>query len=216
MISYKDGTYEKTYADAMSSLLQESYSIKDDPQIAYETNSIFQFDYTTNAIKVVDNEFVVSFDYSDYMEDHEYIVRKNLDYYTKNFLSNMQLQSVIIRLKNNLFSKQAILALPKAITNHYPAEMYVSFRVRNGVLHTISHLRANNAYGEALVNMHIDCALANEIALALGIKHMSYTHVVDGFHIYHRDLMKAKRFVSRVRNHDIGKREKDESISGVV
>lgn len=153
----------------------------------------FSLNYTANAIKIVNNEFVVSFDYSRFVDDCETMVQKNIEYYTRYFLRNMQLQSAIMRLKNNRFSKQAILSLPKDITNHYPAEMYVSFRILNDVLHTMAHMRANNAYGEALVNMHIDCALANEVASALGIEQKAYTHVVDGYHIYHRDLNNATK-----------------------
>lgn len=191
MLCFKNGTYEQTYNDALNSLMSEDYLIIGDPNISYETNSLFQFDYVSDAIKVVNNEFVVEYDYSKYFQDYEAIVQKNLDYYTKYLIRNMQLQGVIMRLKNNRFSKQAILSLPKDITNHYPAEMYISFRVLNDVLHTRAHMRANNAYGESLVNMHIDCALANEVASILKIEHMSYTHVVDGYHIYHRDLSKA-------------------------
>ncbi|MBD5530258.1 MAG: hypothetical protein HDR02_17915 [Lachnospiraceae bacterium] len=201
MLYFENGTFEKTYNDALFSLLNEDYLIGGDPQILYETNSIFQFDYTADAIKVVDNEFVVSYDYSEFMDDYETLVQKNIDYYTKYFLRNMQLQSVIMRLKNNRFSKQAILSLPKDITNHYPAEMYVSFRILNDMLHTIAHMRANNAYGETLVNMHIDCALANKVASALGIEHTTYTHVVDGYHVYHRDLTKVKNALFQCSNH---------------
>lgn len=200
MLRFENGTFEQTYNEALHSLINEEYLIGGDPQISYETNSVFQFDYTADAIEVVDNEFVVSYNYDVFIDDYEAIVQKNIDYYTKYFLRNMQLQSVIMRLKNNRSSKQAILSLPKDITNHYPAEMYVSFRILNDMLHTIAHMRANNAYGEALVNMHIDCALANKVASALGIRHTTYTHIVDGYHVYHRDLTKVKKVLSQCRH----------------
>jgi thymidylate synthase len=58
------------------------------------------------------------------------------------------------------------------------------FRVSDGKLHLVAHMRSNDAYKAAFMNMYAFTELQAMVARAVGAEPGEYIHVADSFHIY--------------------------------
>lgn len=58
------------------------------------------------------------------------------------------------------------------------------FRIEAGRLHLVCHIRSNDAYKAAFMNMFAFTELQRTVADELGVEPGSYVHVADSFHIY--------------------------------
>ena len=58
------------------------------------------------------------------------------------------------------------------------------FRVSGGRLHMNCHIRSNDAYKAAFMNMYAFTELQREVARAVGVEPGEYIHIADSFHIY--------------------------------
>ncbi len=58
------------------------------------------------------------------------------------------------------------------------------FRISGGKLHMNAHMRSNDAFKAAFMNMYAFTELQREVAGALGIEPGEYIHISDSFHIY--------------------------------
>lgn len=195
MIIQKNNTYESTYFNGLSALINQQYMIQGDKKVAYETNAVFQFNYLTDAILVKDNKFISQYDYDKIQFKGNERVINELSYYTKYILENGQLMKNIEKLSNKIYTKQAVLTLPKKDLYKFPCAMYIFCRVINNKLRVSTHMRANNAYGHALINMHIGNAISSYISRELNIECNEYFHFVDSYHIYKRDEEEINKFL---------------------
>ena len=58
------------------------------------------------------------------------------------------------------------------------------FRISNGKLHLSAHMRSNDAFKAAFMNMYAFTELQAMVAAQLGVQPGEYIHVADSFHIY--------------------------------
>jgi thymidylate synthase len=58
------------------------------------------------------------------------------------------------------------------------------FRVQRNHLNLIVHMRSNDAFKAAFMNMYAFIELQAEVARSVGVKVGAYCHIVDSFHIY--------------------------------
>jgi len=58
------------------------------------------------------------------------------------------------------------------------------FRVEEGRLNLVIHIRSNDAFKAAFMNMFAFTELQREVARAVGVEPGEYMHVADSFHIY--------------------------------
>lgn len=58
------------------------------------------------------------------------------------------------------------------------------FRVEEGKLNMVAHMRSNDAYKAAFMNMFAFTELQKDIAAQVGVGVGEYVHVADSFHIY--------------------------------
>ncbi len=58
------------------------------------------------------------------------------------------------------------------------------FRIAGGKLHMNAHMRSNDAFKAAFMNMHAFTELQRQVARAVGVEPGEYMHIADSFHIY--------------------------------
>ena len=58
------------------------------------------------------------------------------------------------------------------------------FRVADGRLHMNIHIRSNDAFKAAFMNMYAFTELQRDVAAAVGVEPGEYMHIADSFHIY--------------------------------
>ncbi|MFA6134014.1 MAG: thymidylate synthase [Phycisphaerae bacterium] len=99
-----------------------------------------------------------------------------------------QIAGVIARLKAAPHTRRA-----QAVTWQVWNDMNISdpsclqrlwFRISDGKLHMNCHIRSNDAYKAAFMNMYAFTELQAEVARAVGVEPGEYMHIADSFHIY--------------------------------
>jgi len=195
MIIEQNNTYESSYFNGLRTLLSQKYMIHGDIKVCYETNAVFQFNYLSDAVLIKDNKFISQYDYDKIQFEGNTRVENELLYYEKYILDNGQLIRNIEKLSNKIYTKQAVLTLPKKDLYKFPCAMYLFCRVINNKLRISTHMRANNAYGHTLINMHIGNAISLYISKTLNIECNEYFHYVDSYHIYKRDEDEINKFL---------------------
>ena len=74
------------------------------------------------------------------------------------------------------------------------------FRISDGKLHMNCHMRSNDAFKAAFMNMHAFTELQREAAVRLGIEPGHYMHIADSFHIYGSYFDEFEGFLQTVAN----------------
>ena len=72
------------------------------------------------------------------------------------------------------------------------------FRVSGGRLHMNTHIRSNDAYKAAFLNMYAFTELQRTIAAAVGVEPGEYMHIADSFHIYGSYFQEFEGFLQTV------------------
>lgn len=195
MITYENQEYDQVYFNALQKLTSNEYLLQNDKKILYDTNSYFKFNHVIDAIEVRNEKFVTNYDYEQVRIHGNQVILRELEYYEKNMLQNGLLYRIVEDIKKKPYTKQAIMTMPKSNFYKLPCLMYIYFRVLNGVLYCSAHMRANNAYGLLMMNMHINNSICKYIADAISVKQIYYSHIVDSFHIYKKDFDELKIFM---------------------
>ena len=73
------------------------------------------------------------------------------------------------------------------------------FRVSDGRLHMTAHMRSNDAFKAAFMNMYAFTELQGELAGRLDLQPGEYVHVADSFHIYGSYVEEFRGFTETVR-----------------
>lgn len=73
------------------------------------------------------------------------------------------------------------------------------FRIQDGRLNMVVHMRSNDAYKAAFMNMYAFVELQAEMAERIGVKVGEYCHMVDSFHIYGSYFNEFEGFLKMVR-----------------
>ena len=76
------------------------------------------------------------------------------------------------------------------------------FRISDGRLHMNCHMRSNDAFKAAFMNMHAFTELQAELAERLGVQVGSYMHIADSFHIYGSYFSEFEGFLKTVAGRD--------------
>ena len=88
------------------------------------------------------------------------------------------------------------------------------FRIADGRLHMNCHMRSNDAFKAAFMNMHAFTELQATVASAVGVEPGEYIHIVDSFHIYGSYFdefegflrtVESRRFADRVYTTDFAR-----------
>jgi thymidylate synthase len=74
------------------------------------------------------------------------------------------------------------------------------FRIQEQRLNLVVHMRSNDAYKAAFMNMYAFVELQREMAARLGVEVGEYCHVVDSFHIYGSYFLEFEGFLKMVRS----------------
>lgn len=113
-----------------------------------------------------------------------------------------QIERVIEVMKHDdQNTKRAVLQLFDANEDIFQRNIDVSctialqFFLREGRLHMISYMRANDAYGSFMGDVFSFTFLQEYLAVRLGVKLGSYIHMAGSFHIYLEDKNKADELI---------------------
>ena len=145
-------------------------------------------DHLAGAVELKDNKFLSNYNYNLIYPDGNQQILLEFDYYKRLFIDSGQIDNTIKLLDKDPSSKHAVMRVPDNQDPYLPCQIYQFSRILNGQLHTNAHMRANNACGLLLMDMHLNNAIAAHIAKQLGIPAGMYTHFIDSLHIYKEDL----------------------------
>ena len=99
-----------------------------------------------------------------------------------------QLAAVVAKLREVSYTRraQAITYQPWEDHNAYdpPCLQRLWFRVEDKQLNMVAHMRSNDAYKAAFMNMYAFTELQAELAGQLDLSPGQYIHIADSFHIY--------------------------------
>ena len=74
------------------------------------------------------------------------------------------------------------------------------FRIQNGRLNMIVHMRSNDAYKAAFMNMFAFTELQAMVAARVGVEPGEYCHIADSFHIYGSYFAEFQGFLETVKS----------------
>ncbi|HPD28744.1 MAG TPA: thymidylate synthase [Phycisphaerae bacterium] len=80
------------------------------------------------------------------------------------------------------------------------------FRIQNGRLNMNVHMRSNDAYKAAFMNMFAFVELQAQMARDIGVVVGEYIHIADSFHIYGSYFEEFQGFLKTVENRAVGDR----------
>jgi len=99
-----------------------------------------------------------------------------------------QIDSIVAKLRQAPHTRRA-QAVTWQVWNdmdiHDPACLQrLWFRISGGKLHMNAHMRSNDAFKAAFMNMYAFTELQREMAAEIGVEPGEYMHIADSFHIY--------------------------------
>ena len=80
------------------------------------------------------------------------------------------------------------------------------FRISGGKLHMNIHIRSNDAFKAAFMNMYAFTELQREVAAAVGVEPGEYMHIADSFHIYGSYFQEFEGFLRTVAGRPLDQR----------
>ena len=112
-----------------------------------------------------------------------------------------QLRAVVDLLRADSSSRQATVtlfdpSLDYRETKDKPCTNLLRYKVRDGKLHALTFMRSNDVLLGYPYDAFNFTALQAVLAQALGVGLGTYTHVVDSFHLYKRDLVRAREITA--------------------
>ncbi len=115
-----------------------------------------------------------------------------------------QLAAVVDKLRQVSFTRRAQAVTWKAWEDlqvyDSPCLQRLWFRVEDGRLNMVAHMRSNDAYKAAFMNMYAFTELQAQIAGQLDLEPGEYIHVADSFHIYGSYFQEFSAFLKTVQN----------------
>lgn len=112
-----------------------------------------------------------------------------------------QISAIVERLQSDPTSRRTFAAICDADDNvrrsrEYPCSIGIQYFLREGLLHTISYMRAQHALlilpYDAFLFMGLQCLVAARLGVAVG----TYRHFCGTFHIYEAERKFAERVLS--------------------
>lgn len=115
-----------------------------------------------------------------------------------------QIEACITLLKECGFTRRAQAVTWKAWEDlgiHDPACLQrLWFRIENGRLNMSIHMRSNDAFKAAFMNMYAFVELQAYVAERVGVEVGEYCHIADSFHIYGSYFTEFEQFLRTVKN----------------
>ncbi len=115
-----------------------------------------------------------------------------------------QIAAVVDKLRQVSFTRRAQAVTWKAWEDHQvydpPCLQRLWFRVENDQLNMIAHMRSNDAYKAAFMNMYAFTELQAEIAKQLDLQPGEYIHIADSFHIYGSYFQEFSAFLKTLQD----------------
>ncbi len=114
-----------------------------------------------------------------------------------------QINGVIKRLKQVPHTRRA-----QAVTYQVWNDMEINdptclqrlwFRISGNKLHMNCHIRSNDAFKAAFMNMHAFTELQKQVAMEVGVEPGEYMHITDSFHIYGSYFNEFKGFLQTLK-----------------
>ena len=92
------------------------------------------------------------------------------------------------------------------------------FRIADGKLHMNVHMRSNDAFKAAFMNMYGFTELQREMAAAIGVAPGEYIHIADSFHIYGSYFAEFEGFLKMTQTRPLEERvlSSDRCIPGTT
>ncbi len=121
-----------------------------------------------------------------------------------------QIAAVVERLKSVPFTRRA-----QAVTWQVWNDMNIDdpaclqrmwFRISEGKLHMNVHMRSNDAFKAAFMNMYAFTELQRDVAEKVGVGPGQYTHIADSFHIYGSYFEEFEGFLKTVATRSVEQR----------
>jgi len=113
-----------------------------------------------------------------------------------------QIEAVITKLKERPYTRraQAITWQPwkDLKSDSPPCLQRLWFRVVDERLVMHAHMRSNDAFKAAFMNMYAFTMLQKKVAEKMGIKTGYYLHVADSYHVYAKDWKWVEKFVKQI------------------
>lgn len=204
MLTVKSKIITKIYK---KTLLQVSGMpiLKLDPKNYKDTGALLILEKYRNErlVGIKNRKFYSNFNYEDLIPGGNELMEQEVKHYNKLFFLNQNLSRVILYLKENPYSKKAVLNFWKERYKdeaEIPCVVYVWFRNRNGYLDMDCHMRANNAFRLVLMDIHIMTSIHKYVADKLKLKKGNYYHFVDSLHLYKRDKININKLISKLKN----------------
>ena len=113
-----------------------------------------------------------------------------------------QIAAAVEKLKKVPYTRRA-----QAITCQVWNDMNIShpaclqrlwFRISDGKLHMNAHIRSNDAFKAAFMNMYAFTELQQELAEQVGVETGEYIHIADSFHIYGSYFQEFEGFLQTI------------------
>ncbi len=148
---------------------------------------------------------------------HDYLVEKfGYTYHERLFAYRLpdgriinQIEKAVEKLRKVPYTRraQAITWQPwkDLETEHPPCLQRIWFRVVNGKLIMHVHMRSNDAFKAAFMNMYAFTELQKFVADQLGIEPGRYIHIADSYHVYERDWKWFEKFVEQAKSGELKK-----------
>jgi len=163
------------------------------------TNAVFRISHPLSEPKVspkysYSSDFISGF-LSDMEDIHEGVSIGNRIYNYGETRIN-QFERIIDELKNDHFSRRAVLNLwapdQDSTSEHPPCAVTLQLYVRDGLLHMTSFMRSVDAWMLAIPDMLAFTKFQENVGGRLQIRVGTFTQIAVSYHIYEKDLLKAR------------------------
>jgi len=115
-----------------------------------------------------------------------------------------QMAAVVGKLRQVSFTRRAQAVTWQAWEDHGvydpPCLQRLWFREEEGRLNMVAHMRSNDAYKAAFMNMYAFTELQAVVAAELSLQPGQYVHVADSFHIYGSYFRDFSGFLTTLEN----------------
>jgi len=121
-----------------------------------------------------------------------------------------QMATIVAKLKEVPFTRRAQVVtwqVWKDMNIEDPACLQrMWFRIAGGKLHMNIHMRSNDAFKAAFMNMYAFTELQRQVARGVGVEPGEYMHIADSFHIYGSYFDEFEGFLKTVSNRSLEER----------
>jgi thymidylate synthase len=209
MIVIKAKSPEELYIKGFLKLYEEGES-SDDPELFKEDCASLQIigKDSNRLVHFSEERICSSFNYNQFVRQGNKQMEKECRHYYKELITSEKLKQLISYLKKHRLSKRAIVILweneHRDLKRSCPCLIYTYFRIKRNRLDTNCHMRASDACGIFIMDLHILKGLHEYVANKLKAEPGNFSVWIDSFHFYNNKKSEIdhryKVFKNRVIN----------------